>query len=515
MGERTVDDMQHISLEPYVERIYGYAMRRSFSRDEAEELTQEILLTLLTELPRLRDETRFEPFLWGVARRVTLRFRRRMSRRRQQLSLDDLSAFPAPEDELSQEYAALRRQVAMLSAQWRDILVLHYFDGLSTREIASRLSLPEGTVTWRLSHARKRLKEEMDTMNETALHPTRLYIGWSGSDCGPERLLAITSALHQNLLWLCRETPQTVEALSAHTGVPAYYVEDALRELMSREAVSAAGKGRYRSEVAIYTPEHAAFFRHQEALFTPLAEDFAAAMQQLFDGASQLGHYTADRTANDLLWLYAMMAMVHLEQRWNPIVPPPHPLRFDGGRWTYHGYVAAPGVKYHYSLNCLCCRNLGSRGTYAHWVYRFGSYAQRDMMLDSQINLCEDILCGRPADDPDTAARTIEGGYLRRKEDGSLTVTPAAMTLSQYRQFCALAETAFASVMPRYQAALTRFTHGLMPLFPAHLSDAGKRLSAYVFRSAFADPIYTAIIGQGWLLAPTPDTFCDVLVQFK
>ena len=507
--------MQHISLEPYVERIYGYALRRTFSREEADELAQEILLTALQELPRLRDASRFEPFLWGIAHRVTLRFRRMMGKRRQQMSWDDLSALPAQEDDTPAEYAALRRQVAMLSAQWRDMLVLHYFDGLSTREIARRLSLPEGTVTWRLSRARQRLKEEYETMNETALHPTRLQIGWSGSDCGPADLLAINSALSQNLLWLCRDTPQTVEALSAHTGVPAYYVEDNLQQLKHRGAMSDQPGGRFLSEVAIYTPEHVAYFRQQEALFTPLAAGFARALQALADKAAQLGHYTAGRSANDLLWLYGMMAMVHLEKQWNPTTPPPHALRFDGGRWTYHGYVAQPGLKYHYSLNCLCCRNLGSRGTYSHTVFRFGSYAERDMMMDTQINLCEDVLCGRPVDDPVTAARTIEGGYLRREQDGTLTVTPAAMTLAQHREFCRMAGEALAPVMPAYQAALRRFSAGLMKLFPPHLTDPGKRLCAYVFRSAFADPIREAIVTQGLLPGPTPGTICDVLIQFK
>lgn len=510
-----VDDMQHISLEPYVERIYGYALRRTFSREEADELAQEILLTLLQELPRLRDVTRFESFLWGVAHRVTLRFRRTMGQRRQHMSWDDLSALPAPTNEVPAEYAALRRQVAMLSAQWRDMLVLHYFDGLSTREIAQRLSLPEGTVTWRLSRARQRLKEEYETMNETALRPTKLYIGWSGSDCGPAEMLAISSALSQNLLWLCRETSQTVETLAAHTGVPAYYVEDNLRQLIRRGAMSEIPKGRYRSEVAIYTPEHAAYFQKQEALFTPLAEEFAAALRQLADGAAKLSHYTADRSASDLLWLYGMLAMVHLEQHWNPTVPPPHPLRFDGGRWTYHGYVAQADLKYHYSLNCLCSRNLGSRGTYSHTVFRFGGYAERDMMLDTQINVCEDVLCSREPANAFDAVKAIEGGYLRREEDGTLTVTPAAMTLAQHAQFCRLAEEAFALVMPKYQATLKRFSAGLMQLFPPHLADAGKRLSAYVFRSAFADPIREAIVRQGLLPAPTPGTVCDVLVQFK
>lgn len=352
-------------------------------------------------------------------------------------------------------------------------------------------------------------------MNETALRPTKLYIGWSGSDCEPDRLLAITNALSQNLLWLCREAPQTVETLAAHTGVPAYYVEDNLRELMRRDAISEPSKGRYRSEVAIYTPEHAAYFRKQEALFTPLAEDFAAALRKLAEGAAKLGHYTAGRSENDLLWLYGIMGVVHMEQAWNPTTPPPHPLRFDGGRWTYHGYVAQPGLKYHYSLNCLRSSNLGSRGTYGHTVYIFGEYAHRDMMYSDWINACEDVLCGRSVEEPVAAAKAIEGGYLRREEDGTLTVTPAAMTLAQYQQFCLLAEEALAPLMPRYQAALRRFTAGCMQLFPSHLSDAAQRLCAYVFRSAFADPIRAEILRLGLLPAPTPGTYCDVLVQFK
>lgn len=507
--------MQSDRIIPCIERVFGYAMKRTFTRSEAEELTQQILVTVLSELPRLRDESRFEPFLWGIARRVTLRFSRMQGQRRRHMSWDDLAALPAPEDEGDQEYATLRHHIAMLSAQWRDILVLHYFDGLSTREIAHRLSLPEGTVTWRLSRARQRLKEELDAMNETALHPTKLYIGWSGSDCGPDRLLAISSALHQNLLWLCRSEPQTVEALAAHTGVPAYYIEDALRELMEREAVIETSRGRYQSDMAIYTPEHAEYFRRQEALFTPLAEDFAAALTTLAEGASRLHHYTAGRSEADLIWLYGLLAMVHLEKAWNPTTPPPYPLRFDGGKWSYHGYLAQPGVKYHYRLNCLTSLNLGSRGTYSHMVFRFGDYAERDMMVDTQINVCEDVLCGHEPADAFAAARAIEGGYLRREPDGRFTVTAAAMTRDQHEAFCRLAEEAFAPIMPRYQAALRAFAGGLVRLFPQQVRPAALRLSAYVFRSAFADPIRGEILRRGLLPAPTEGAVCDALIQFR
>ena len=89
------------------------------------------------------------------------------------------------------------------------------------------------------------------------------------------------------------------------------------------------------------------------------------------------------------------------------------------------------------------------------------------------------------------------------------------MTLGQPQAFCRLAEEAFAPLMPRYQTALRRFAAGLRHCFPQHLSDACERLCAYVFRSAFADPILQEIARRDLLPAPTPGALCDVLVQFK
>lgn len=48
-------------LEKYIERIYGYALNNTYSTAEAQDLSQEILLTVVKELPYLRDESRFEP----------------------------------------------------------------------------------------------------------------------------------------------------------------------------------------------------------------------------------------------------------------------------------------------------------------------------------------------------------------------------------------------------------------------------------------------------------------------
>ena len=81
-------------LEQYVERVYGYAVNHTYSWEEAEELAQEILYTVVRELPMLKEESKFEPWLWGVASIVTKSFRRVLGKQRAMYSyatLEDLT----------------------------------------------------------------------------------------------------------------------------------------------------------------------------------------------------------------------------------------------------------------------------------------------------------------------------------------------------------------------------------------------------------------------------------------
>ena len=80
-------------IEGYIERVYGYAVNHTFSRDEADELSQEILFTAVRELPKLKDDSKFEPWLWSIANNVTKSFRRYMGKQRAMYSYDTLEDF--------------------------------------------------------------------------------------------------------------------------------------------------------------------------------------------------------------------------------------------------------------------------------------------------------------------------------------------------------------------------------------------------------------------------------------
>ena len=82
------------------------------------------------------------------------------------LGAPTLDIIPAQDETIEQreEKAELMRAVNKLPAVFREAVLLHYYQGLGISEIAQMLDLPEGTISSRLSRARKKmevlLKEE-------------------------------------------------------------------------------------------------------------------------------------------------------------------------------------------------------------------------------------------------------------------------------------------------------------------------------------------------------------------
>lgn len=171
-------------LEKYIERIYGYALNNTYSTAEAQDLSQEIILTAVKELPYLRDESRFEPWLFGIARNVTKVFRRKKAKEKALYSYDILDEYPDNDDtdyEKIELYNRLRKHIAMLSSIYRETIILHYYDDLSVKQISEKLNIPEGTISWRLKVARNKIKEEFENMEESALKPIKMKINIYGN----------------------------------------------------------------------------------------------------------------------------------------------------------------------------------------------------------------------------------------------------------------------------------------------------------------------------------------------
>ena len=149
-----------------LDRLFRMAFTITRSEADARDATQGACVQAWRELPRLRDRTRFDPWLSQIlvnSCRMLLRSRRRGVIR--EISIDDPDgsaigatlAGPAEVDGLS-EADAIRAAFARLDVATRSILAMHYVEGTPLADVARQLGQPVGTVKWRLSNARKALE---------------------------------------------------------------------------------------------------------------------------------------------------------------------------------------------------------------------------------------------------------------------------------------------------------------------------------------------------------------------
>ena len=514
--------MQSETLELYTDRVYAFAVNRTSSQEEAEELAQEILFAAVRSLPNLRDESRFEPWLWRLAENVTRSFRRSMGKQRAMYSYDVpaevIERIPdEPDEDCEELYAHLREKIAMLSRIYREIIVLHYYDGLSVKQISEALAVPEGTVTWRLAEARKKLKKEYTNMEETALRPMKIHPGFYGSGefNGKDSQFPswfIRDALSQNILFHCYEKALTVEEIAKLTGVPAYYIEDRTAYLIEKEAMIEQGKGRYRTDFVIFSDKHGIYCEENagkcmEPAVVPLLDALEKAAAEILE----IPFYRAEKTEDELILLYAAMAFDLLAEKFNPLTYPEIPESYDGYHWRYCGYTET-GAHPRIGMNRNHCSN--NCGRFSHTVYGgYGGFGYRSMMYDINIDACEDIIYRGSTEQKDGAAGAIRDGYIE-KRGAELFVTVPSFTKEQKAAFDEIILRHFTPVMEEYNRCVTAYTDGYRKLFPAHLADDAQRMCSNMF-PALSKTIIRRGQETGRLSEGNPDRYCDVMVQWR
>ena len=509
-------------LNDYVDRVYAYSVKRTFSEEEAADLSQEILYTAVKSLSKLRDESRFEPWLWGVAENVAKTFSRRMGRQREMFSYDlplDLAA-ETNEDENNEEfYSVLRLNISRLSALYRDIIILYYYDCLPTKAIAEKLSVPEGTVTWRLSEARQKIKKEFEKMEfeQTALRPVKMRISISGSGNYDGKAIPfpsayINDALSQNILFQCMEEAKSVEELSKVCGIPAYYIEDRIDNLLKRDAVKETAKGKFITGFWVRTDKYAKYFDdNAEKAVAPVKDAVIEAIRQLTKESRNIGYYTAEKGDDELFYLCACLAFEHLNRKNSTMPYKSHAEKYDGYRWDYIGDIRT-GAYRDYGVGGNASMNNNESGKYAHYNWFGFGFGWHQMMRDNIIEVCAKILAGKEPEDKLSAATAIQDGNLVRRSDGTLFVAAPAFTRKQKDDFNELTDRIFDPLMDRYVKITESFAAGYKKLFPKHLPDAADRQCHGLFMQLL-DVLIKSAQNDGVIEPPKYGKVCEVLIE--
>ena len=169
------DDRQLVALATegdaqafeYLFQRYRDSIRRLFALrtgngDDADDLLQETFVKVYINIHRYSADYTFGQWIYTIARNTFIDFARK---RQDALPLDERyavpveSSAPTPEERVIsiQQRSQLDGYMANMSADYRQLIELRFFDELSYEEISQRLSIPLGTVKTRIHRARERL----------------------------------------------------------------------------------------------------------------------------------------------------------------------------------------------------------------------------------------------------------------------------------------------------------------------------------------------------------------------
>ncbi|MBS1933220.1 MAG: sigma-70 family RNA polymerase sigma factor [Bacteroidetes bacterium] len=157
-------------VERYQNYVFTLVLRMVESREDAEEVSQDIFVKAYRSLADFRGDSKFSTWLYTIARTSSITFLRK--KKLDTISMDNEKTFVQAENressfkaniiEQKSRQAMVNEAIAMLSPDDAQIITLFYKAEQSLEEMGKILGMEPNTVKVKLHRARQRLKEKME-----------------------------------------------------------------------------------------------------------------------------------------------------------------------------------------------------------------------------------------------------------------------------------------------------------------------------------------------------------------
>ena len=128
--------------------------------EDAMDLTQDVFLKVYKALGSFRNESSIYTWIYKIALNTANTFLRKNGRLNQNY-IEDFGENSLKTREHEELKTILKAKIEELPQHYRDVIILHYFEGFDYNEIAEILDINIGTVKSRLFRARQMLSEKM------------------------------------------------------------------------------------------------------------------------------------------------------------------------------------------------------------------------------------------------------------------------------------------------------------------------------------------------------------------
>ena len=257
--------LRDLFVSDYLEKLFYFCLKKTGDAREAEELASDVSLDVLTAIEKGTGIRHFSAWVWRIARNRYASWAANRSAERAATCPDDVSAYgvaadDCPEDELAraEQIGRLRRELAFISSEYREIVVAYYVKQKRIAEIAQALSIPEGTVKTKLYRARQKLKEGMLMAREfgkRSYAPESIQFVSTGNQPDGLPWKAVKRKIPVNILCEANNNPSTAEELSIALGVALPYMEEEIELLEKATLLKKLDGEKYLTNFFIYPVE--------------------------------------------------------------------------------------------------------------------------------------------------------------------------------------------------------------------------------------------------------------------
>ena len=160
-----------VLYDRYVKMVYNKCYGFSRSEDEAEDLTQDVFLSLFVKLKSFQGRSKFSSWLYSFTYNFCVNY---VNRNKERKMSDKSSPIEKSEHKVTEDISddalfdlrseKLKRALELIDPDDKKLLLLKYQDDVSIKELQALMELGESAVKMRLKRAKSRIVESYNTL---------------------------------------------------------------------------------------------------------------------------------------------------------------------------------------------------------------------------------------------------------------------------------------------------------------------------------------------------------------
>lgn len=284
---KSKNELYEILVNEYVKYFYNYSLSRTTSINDAEDLSQMILLECVKAIDKEITIKDLNKYLWSIAHNT---YKRYLKNKNETIVYDNDYCMRIEEtnsvdtSDESEEMTKIRYSLLVLSGLYRKIIVDYYYENMKIKDIAVKYNQSEEMIKWYLQKSKKKLKEiyQMEkTFGIKSFNPSDFSVYYSGIDFSRVNVWNLFKRLlPKQIAIACYNESKTISDLSIELGVAACYLEEEMEALVKGGVLINNGKDRFSTNFLILDKEK---LETVKCLYNELYKDYMKIVEEKFN----------------------------------------------------------------------------------------------------------------------------------------------------------------------------------------------------------------------------------------